>query len=602
MAISNIQESSKASGAKRFLSLDITRGMAIIGMLILHIIGDTLDIDTLLGDINNIPIINMYALIVLPFMGGLAGFFLLVSATGNMVSMYRELNKGHSIRGIVLKQIIGGIVLLIFAMLSEGLIGYHGSLGEIFNHLNDVNQEYLWSFLWRWNTFETVHTIAWCLIINGLIQGLLSLKQNWKSTTKMIISYAVLAAVVVGLTQPIWDLVAYIVPGYPFGFYPNGHSLAQPVIGYENFWHILRAPFLTALAAPVEPIFPYLAVSFIGSIIGIIISQPKEKISPKFPRRMFLIGVGMFVCGLVGVVFILINIMSANYGPGVDPFIVTVEFYRLISFHRHWAPDAANAIDPNVTVNIPPFSWLAQFVVLNGFSIMIFMFIFRLIEFRGKSEPFAKNSKIIRRFGTVAFSNYNNQALYFFIFFLVSLMIFQIPYKKLMWWGTFLVLFLTLAIFSLLLWGWEKIKYLGSLEWFIRTLTNNIVPVRRSTFEKDVKWWQKGQIDVDRAFYNVQWIDLHDVGEQSNENSSSASNTNTKDSLYAFILSLVGLCSILFLYISVLGLIISIQARKHEGKNKYNTTALILSIIGTVILVGGVITSLILPVGVLGLF
>nr|NHJ84967.1 DUF1624 domain-containing protein [Asgard group archaeon] len=319
MALNFSQEDKTKSDSKRFLTLDIARGLAIVGMLLLHMIADTLDIDNLLSDINSIPLINLLALIILPFLGGLAGFFLLVSATGNMISIYRELNRGHSIKGIVLKQIISGIVLLIFAMFCEGLIGYHGTFGEIFMHLDNPSAAPWQIYRYGWNVFETVHTIAWCLIINGCVQGLLSLKDNWKNTKRMVISYIILAIAIVGLTQPIWDLVNYAIPGYPFATYPNGHSFATPWIGSEPFWDIFRAPFVTALAAPMEPIFPYLAISFIGSIIGIVLSQPKEKINKNFPRRMFLVGTVMFVSGLIGVVFILLQIMGGSYSPGVDP-------------------------------------------------------------------------------------------------------------------------------------------------------------------------------------------------------------------------------------------------------------------------------------------
>jgi hypothetical protein len=515
-----------------------------------------------------------------------------------MVSIYKGLYRGESVRAMVLKQIIGGVALLVVAMLSEGLIGYHGTFGEIFLNLNNINNDYLYHFLWRWNYFETVHTIAWCIIINGMVQGLLSLKGHWKDTKSMIISYALLAVLILSLTQPIWDLISYLIPGYPFSSYPNGHNIAMPWIGSESFWHIFRAPFLTALASPWEPIFPYLAVSFIGSIIGIVISQPKEKISKNFPRTMFLVGLGMFLAGLVGTAFILIQIASGTYG--MDGFDVMINFYRLISNHRAWAPDAYAIIAGGETVNIPPFSWLAQFCVLNGFSIMIVMFLFRFIEFRGKSNAYANNTKIIRRFGTVAFSNYNNQWIYFFVFFLTSLMIYQVPYQRLFWGGTFLTLFLSLAVFILLLWAWEKIKYIGSLEWFIRTFTNNVVPARRR-FCLDKKWWQRGLIDPDRVFYNVDWIDFNDTEKNLEEESENIPIAG-KESKFALILSLVGLFSFLFIILSFVGLWISIAARKTEGKNKTNTAALVLSIIGSVLFVGLLITSLILPIGALGLF
>ncbi|MHA1211591.1 MAG: hypothetical protein ACTSSH_03930 [Candidatus Heimdallarchaeota archaeon] len=622
MTVSISQEKDSKLSSKRFLTLDITRGLAIVGMFVLHIISDTLNIDELLSDLNGLSLINLLALVILPFLGGLAGFFLLISSTGNMISFYRELKKGRSVRGIVLKQIISGIILLAFAMLSEAIIGYHGVFGEVFKHLNNPSAIPWENALWRWNTFETVHTIAWCLIINGSIQGLLSLKENWKNTKRMIISYIVLAVAIIGLTQPIWNFIGNVIPGYPFTNYPNGHEITQPWIGYEPFWHIFRAPFVTALASPVEPIFPYLAVSFIGSIIGIVLSQPKEKISKKFPRRMFLVGLVMFVSGLIGVVIILINIMGGTYSPGTDPFDVTIAFYQFISFHRHWAPDAANIIFSGETVVIPRFSWLAQFIVLNGFSIMIFMTLFRFIEFRGKGNSYANKTKIVRRFGTVAFSNYNNQWIYNLVFFIVSLMIYQIAYQRVLWAGTFLILFLTLAIFSLLLWAWEKIKYTGSLEWFIKTVSNNVVPIRRNSFEEGTKWWQRGQINVERNFYNVNWIDLSPdswdttkdtstdplvVDDQKSkteivEEESKSGFAEHRDSKFALILSIVGLCSILFIFVSIFGLFISISARKTEGKNNQNTAALVMSIIGCILIVGILVTTFIVPIGALGLF
>jgi hypothetical protein len=592
------------SGAKRFLSLDITRGIAIVLMLVLHIISDTLDVNGLLSDINNLPLINLLALLILPFFGGLAGLFLLVSSVGNMVSFYRELKKGNSVRGIVLKQIISGVVLLAFAMIIEGITGYHGIFGEVFKHLDNPAAINTTVPLWRWNYFETIHTIAWCLIINGAVQGLLSLKGNWKNTKKLIISYIILAVGIIGLTQLVWFLVELAIPGYPFARYPNGHEITQPWIGTEPFWHIFRAPFITPLTSPWEPIFPYLAVSFIGSIIGIVISQPKEKISEKFPRRMFLAGTVMFVGGLVGIVFILLHIMNGTYTAGVDPFDVAINFYRLIGNHRIWAPDGADYVFAGETVPIPKFSWVAQFLALNGFSIMILMFLFRMIEFRGKGDFFAKRTKIIRRFGTIALTNYNNQWIYHLIFFLVSLLLTQNYYQPVLWGGIFLILIVTLAVFILLLWLWEKIKYIGSLEWIIRTFTNNVVPVRRKSFEEGTKWWQRGQVDVQRTFYNANWINLEDTQSEAIDETPIAEidKTKKKESKLALILSIVGVFSILFILISIVGLVVSIEARRNDGKNKMNTAALVLSIIGCVLLLGLIITSFILPIGTLGLF
>ena len=589
-------ESQPVTDTKRFLTIDLSRSFAIIAMIFLHTVGDTLEIDGLLADLNNLPLFNLLALVILPFLGGFAGYFLLISATGNMLSMYRELNKGNSIRSIVLKQVVGGFLLLIFAMLTEGLIGYHGTFGQFFLHLNNPAETPWETMLYGWNIFETIHTIAWCLIINGIAQGLLSLKDNWKNTRRMIISYIILAVVVVGLTQPIWNLVGILVPGYPFANYPNGHNLQMPWIGYEPFWHILRAPFLAPLAGSLEPIFPYLAVSFIGSIIGIVLSQPKEKISKKFPRRMTLVGLVMFVSGLIGIVFIILHIMNGIYSPGTDPFDVAISFYRYISFHRHWAPDAMNVIYPGEVVNIPAFSWLAQFVVLNGLSIMIFMFLFRLIEFRGKSNLYAPKTKIIRRYGIIAFSNYNNQWIYHIVFLFFSFILTSTPYQRLSWGGTILTILLTYILYSIIHYLWEKINYLGSLEWLIRTFINNVIPIRRKSFDETTKWWQRGLIDVDKVFYNVNWVELDEVGLADQKQ------MKNEESKYALQTSLIGLFSIFFMPISILGLITSITARKTDGKNKINNSSLVISIIASILFITLIIISFVLPIGTLGIF
>lgn len=582
--------------SRRFASIDFARGIAIVAMLFLHIIGDTLNIQYLLDNINNYPLINIIVLIILPFYGGLAGFFLLISSVGNMISMQRDLGKGKSVRSIVFKQIFGGILLLGFAMLSEALIGYHGTVGEFFHNLNNPAATPWTNMLWRWNLFETVHTIALCLIINGIVQGILSLKGQWKNTRRMIISYFILILVVLGLTQPVWDLIGLIGPSYPWGSYPNGHQFAFPWIGYESFWHILRTPFISALAAPMEPLFPYLAVSFMGSIFGIIISQPKEKIKKNFSRNTLLIGGGMFLVGLVGVVIILLNILSATYPPGVDSFTdIAAQFYQYISFHRHWAPDNATYMIEGQVVPIPPFSWLAQFLLLNGFSIMALMLLFRLIEFRGRSKVFSDKTKFVRRFGTVAFSNYNNQFIYFLLFCLISSLFYFTPYARLPWWGTFIVIGLTFLIFHFILKGWEKLKYTGSLEWFIRTVTYNIVPARKDAFDESVKWWQKGQINSEKIFYNPEWIDLNDTEDNK-------TCLQKKESKFSFKLSLIALCSILFIVVNIISLFVSLRARKLEGKNKHNTAGLAISITGIVLLSALIIVSLSIKTGALGLF
>jgi len=602
MNVNEVSLQTKEVPLKRFLSLDLARGIAILMMLFVHIIHSVLDVTYLMQDdvIINQPIAALIVPVFIPFIGGLAGFFLLISSVSNMISMYRDLENGKKIRSLVFKQIIGGVLLLIFAMLCEGIIGYWGVLGDFFLNLNNPAATNWQLMLWRWNHFETIHAIAWCLIINGCVHGLLSLKENWKNRRKMIVTYIILAVVVVGLTQPIWDLFGLIGPGYPFGQFPSGHELAYPWIGTEPFWQILVSPFIAVFASPIEPLFPYLAVSFIGSIIGIVLSQPVEKINKNFSRRIFLIGTAMYIVGVFGVVFVLINIMlKTNFDVGY-----TINFYMSIIYHRYWTPD--NIIFGGL---VPAFAWLAQFLAVIGLSIMLLMFLFRLIEFRGRSHEAAKRTKILRRFGTIAFTNYNNQWIYFIAWEIIALIITREHYKQQLWLGTTLTLILTLVIYSLVLWLWEKIKYTGSLEWFIRTFTNNVIPLRRQRFDPSVKWWQKGQIDVNKVFYNAKWVNIGGSSYVA-KNISTEKSTETvidtqnepNDSKLAFRISLVGLFSIFFFPLNIFGIFFAILARKRDGVNNHNKAALSLSIIGTIFMIGILVTLFALPIDILGLF
>jgi uncharacterized membrane protein len=140
---------------KRYVTLDFLRGFAIWLMLVLHIISKILDVDALLSQLETIPLINIVALLVLPFLGGFAGLFLLVSSISNMISMNSALLKGAKPSDLLLKQVVGEFILLIFAALSEGILNHNAVLG-MWIRLNPDP----WSFANRWVHMETLHTIA----------------------------------------------------------------------------------------------------------------------------------------------------------------------------------------------------------------------------------------------------------------------------------------------------------------------------------------------------------------------------------------------------------------------------------------------------------
>lgn len=496
----------------RYASIDFLRGLAIVMMLVLHIISDTLDVEGLLANPGNLALVELLMAILLPFLGGLAGFFLMVSAIGNMLSMYRYLQKGKSVRALAQRQVLGGILLLIFAMLTEAVIGYHGAFGNIFKTLDDPSQ-WDWSpVLWRWYYFETIHTIAWCVILNGVVQAILSRNAGWKDPRKLIRTYAILAVATLAVTPLAWLLARLVEPGFPWATDPlTGRNVQFAVLGESPVGDVILRFFLSAIAGEWEPIFPYLATSFVGSIIGIHLAQPPEtskmsetpeRASRTFPGRWARVGFVAFAVGTIGIVVNLVLMMeSAGFDAALDA-------YMSIPNHRAWVPARG----------VPVAGWLFQWLSLNGLALCFVCVVLRVVEFRGKGQAFAEKTTFIRRFGFVAFTIYAGQWLYFVVHFLVSSLL-GTPYLRLQWGGSLLVVGVTLAAFHGVLRLWEKVKYTGSLEWCLASLAAVLIPARKQASKADraspgepdlppTRWWQRGQLNVAGAFYHARWLDV----------------------------------------------------------------------------------------------
>ena len=112
----------------------------------------------------------------------------------------------------------------------------------------------------------------------------------------------------------------------------------------------------------------------------------------------------------------------------------------------------------------------------------------------------------------------------------------------------------------------------------MRSIGYLILPIRRIGSLKDKKWWQKGDIDMQETIYCKKWVNIVEKNETYHKAKT--------DSRVSMILSIFSLAIPIFFAFSVITLPMSIKARKNEGINKKNTTALILSIIGVVITVG----------------
>ncbi|MFX0021269.1 MAG: hypothetical protein ACFE9S_03015 [Candidatus Hermodarchaeota archaeon] len=565
---------------RRFASIDFLRGIAIFLMIFLHVITHVLDVTGMLAQINDIPMVNIVAFVILPFLGGLAGFFLMVSAIGNMISMYRHLQAGRSVKDLIIRQIMGGVLLLIFAMISESILGIHGVIPNLMRSLDDLSTWNWQVLLYRGYHFETIHTIAWCIILNGVVQGVLSRNDGWKNPNKLIRTYMILIVAIVALTPLMWWLVDLAIPGYPWADDPlTGVDVQYPYLGISEWWKFITHFFLNAVAGREEPLFPYLAVSFMGSIIGIILAQPRAEVREKwinFPKRVMKIGGIMFAIGSIGLAINLVLIMvEINMDAALNLYIG-------LPFHRNWVPE-----NPSIASSyLPILGWLFQFLSLNGAAICLIMVVVRVVEFRGRGKKFADKTRFFRRFGFVAFTMYNIQWLYLFIWFLVSTFIYGTSYLPLDWAGTFLVMAITFLILHGLLLLWERVKYTGSLEWTMGTIAAQIIPARKM----EGKWWKSGQLNVEEAFYNAEWLNILEAEDIAPERKG--------DSRFAYKMSFFGF---LFFPISFITLIIAQGSMRTEQKNKYNTRGKIISIIGIAFFLTWLIISIFFSLSDLGI-
>ena len=373
--------------AKRFITIDSDEVLAIFMMVFIHTIMRWLDQTPITSNLNSQQLFFIFVYLTLVFFGSWAGFFLLVSAIANMISMNNSLEKGQNWKSLMYRQVMSGIILLIFSFIIEGPFGYHGWLGENLVYGNWAN---LTDFLSRGYQMETIAAIAWCMIVNGIVQALLCRKDGFKKPQRNIKIYAILAIIVVAITLPLWNSVSYFIPQYPdLSNNPvTGVFWQYGYIGKSSPAQLVYLIFLAPIAGEPEPILPFLAVSFVGSMIGIWLCQPKP--NRQVIRKGLIISLVLFFIGLIGTGFLVFT-GSANL---FQTFQGNFYSIRDLYIYNGSGLDAFNGL------------WAWWFVCLCGAQFGTVLLILRLVEFRGRAQWFADHSIFWRRFGFVAFSIY----------------------------------------------------------------------------------------------------------------------------------------------------------------------------------------------------
>ncbi|NHJ85397.1 MAG: DUF1624 domain-containing protein [Asgard group archaeon] len=336
-------ESSKLP--RRIITFDFLRGLAIFAMTFMHTFEHLYDYTWVKEDsskILSLPLpVLLIGLITFFFMSW-NDFFLLISSTVNSYSISNKI-KNNPARQILIKQVITGFGILLAGVFADNL-GYWGYFGQSLLTGDWRNLRPLWE---RFFTMNTLQIIGWSMIINGIIQVLLLRKNGYKKFLRNMLVYAILIISVLVSTTFIhnWvDNMPWIVPENPPPSIYDNTKWPSQFFQAENA--SFKAWIMALLAGDLEPLFPYLATSFSGTMIGMTLAQ--EKPVRRLPLWGALGGLGMM---------------------GTGGILLWRGFFTL----SNGRPAIGN------------------YMLKAGGQICAIMLIFHLVEYKGKAAKFAKN-------------------------------------------------------------------------------------------------------------------------------------------------------------------------------------------------------------------
>ncbi|MHA1200483.1 MAG: hypothetical protein ACTSQF_14270 [Candidatus Heimdallarchaeaceae archaeon] len=567
---------------RRFASVDFLRGFAIWLMLLLHELMRVLDYswaDDLQSDLfRQLPIIYVVLMLLVLFLAGWCGFFLLISSIGNTISMYKALKRGDSVGKVVAKQLLLGFLLLLFAFFIEAIGGYGGMLGDVVLG-KTITLDYLWGFF----IAETIHAIAYANIVTGILGGLLSINDGIKKVRRNILINIALAIVVIAITAIVYNVpMTYggITTVQEYGTIQSITSNPDGRTVSEFFIKIFLLPFI----GRPEPLLPFLATALIGNAIGILLVQEKP-----FWKELKIGMAAATALTFGGLGWALIMVANGKQ-----------DLFEL--FLNGWSIASLAA-------------WLPMYLFTLGTQLIAVFLVIRLVEFRGKGKEFANRTKYFRRHGFVALSVYAFQFLDVIPRWILAgfpcvptptgctTMIGSngVLVDKNLWgpW-VFLIIVVNFVIWHVVLVLWEKINYIGGYEWLINVIAGFFIKSRRVQVTKDgvekFSWWKPKRLDVQTNFYDPEWVNIVEKNEIDHENK-----MESKAALKVTAINLILNALVFFLPVTIIGMFVAFSSRKTEGKNKYNTAAIICGIIGCVIFVASIIIMSNIPNSVLGL-
>jgi hypothetical protein len=350
--------------------------------------------------------------LILFYLLTMAGLFYVVMGAVNSYMMYSRIkSKRNTIRQIAGSGAIMGVFLLASHYIFRWLLS--ADSGVLYYLIHDG----------KWTSPDPKWIIGTCTlamlgytsIMLPVVLGFLFRHQGYKKQRRNYLILLISGTIILAVTPFIRD------------------AFARDVVQFIELGKYVEAIFLGAFVYDLFPIFPYIAYGFYGAILGIALARGEDK---KTVLGVLLVG---------GIFWLVLGFAGNSFYGGLDPTL-----YR----------DFSHTAIYNKTFQ--QYSQIGFFMI----AVMIGLMIFDYIPEEKRRRRHA-HFKFIRRFSLISLTIFLFEGLVMAVFRTVmdAIPIFD-------GWDDSLAIIALVAFGHVYLWAqaakqWEKIGYVGSVEWFI---------------------------------------------------------------------------------------------------------------------------------------
>ncbi len=434
---------------RRIVTIDVLRGISIFLMTIFHTWTNVVDLSPIYEAASDLTTIGpglLIAAALFYILGHSRTFFLFLSAIIHQYNFMKKLEKGDSPEKLLTTNIFKGFVVYLLGLLREGFFSPWGTINNLITTGTTSWSSFRLAYL-----FETLQIIGLSIIALSVTSYIFFKLGIHNKSWVFFIYSAVMAAVFIFsapyLHQAVVDYLGYDIR--VLGAYGRD---------FQNTAEYFTRFFWMSISGAESPIFPNFGVTFIGGIFGYFLAKPK-------PTRKLL------HYGAIGGAVLLVG------GVLYWVFVDNMYFDIGMRIHETW------------------------YLLANmGLQIFYVIALLAMFEFREKADlkKYAGWTRIIRRWGLVALTVYMIQyidvlmrihctrtvgfdfTIRYFIskgwfilgqpiqppsvgFFIIN---FTSRHQVGMFWSIFMLI-VAAVYFDILLRLWEKIKFVGTWEWFL---------------------------------------------------------------------------------------------------------------------------------------